>query len=195
MFTKESVLKAFIAINSSQILKEYMFENENFEESPEEQFRAFNEGLVSDELVDYINKNARELTTVEFGNYEKLGVLGSVVKEHDDNCRMTVGTDMHILPLLPAMFEKKAVRVGSDGVEGNINCNMSCVTYIFEDGTYAVIEETSYGLQFDEEDYEKDVPPLLLVRTVCKPDTATPSLDELDESGLFDEYYKGYWDN
>ena len=195
MFTKESVLKAFIAINSSQSLKEYIFENEDFEASPEEQFRTFNEGLVSDELVDYINENARELTTIEFGDYEKLGVLGNVVKEHDDYCRMTAGTDMHSLPLLPAMFEMKAVRVGSDGAEGNINCNVSCVTYIFEDGTYAVIEETSYGLQFDEEDCEKDVPPLLLVRTVCEPDTVTPSLDELDESGLFDEYYRGYWDN
>ena len=177
MFTKESLLKAFTAINNNKYNKEaILFEYEKDQTDPE--LKEFNKSLITDELIDFCNKNAVYVPTTEFGNLELLGYLGDIIYSNNDFLRQ------HGLDEPTYIRDKKAIVAGRDGMEGSLERAKECLTYIFEDGSYMTIAETWYGILVGD-----DESPLLTTRWAVD---ETPLLNEIDQ--FFPEEYRAYWD-
>ncbi len=177
MFTRDSLLKAFTDINNSKYNKEaILFEYEKDQTDPE--LKEFNKSLITDELIDFCNKNAEYVPTTEFGNLELLGYLGDIINSNNEflgQCGMDEITYIR---------NKKAIVAGRDGIEGNVERAKECLTYIFEDGSYMTIAETLYGIHSGD-----DEPPLLTTRWAVD---ETPLLNEIDR--FFPEEHQAYWD-
>ena len=178
MFTKESIVKAFTAINNNEYNKSSIFDNCD-DILCDADLVKFNEALVTDELVEYINKNCSELLAVEFGDTALLGVLGEYVDNYHTFCDehgWEIGCSDKVL-----YHEGKAFMVGYDVYESGTDRSVTSCTFIFDDGTYSVVKSFDYG------DLES---PLLTV--IFPNDDDTPLLNAIDE--YFPEEYRELWD-
>ncbi len=176
MFSKESVLKSFIAINNNKYNKYSIFDNcESKIVDKKAYLKAFNEHLVTDELVDYINENCEELPIVAFGDTNLLGELGKTLERYNRSNGLLFG---------PALYhEGKAFCVGDSGVEGCAERHTTPCTYIFDDGTFAVVNKIEY------ENYDIDKP---FITVVYPNNEDAPLLNNVDS--FFPEDYQGFWD-
>ena len=141
MFTKASVLKAFTAINNHKDNKGFILDSCKTQEGDNKAFlKTFNERLVTDELVQYINTNCDELHTIKFGKTEELGAFGKSLAR----LGREIGEGEKVL-----YHEGMAFCVGDCGSSGGIGRYITPQTYIFDDGSFVVVDELLYGDDID----------------------------------------------
>lgn len=183
MFTKENVLKAIKRINSHKnnrdcILDECVEDEEYIDDS---YIDVINEAMCTDELVNYLNENCTlGLKSVEFGDTENLGHLGSCIDAANN-----FFSDNY-----EKITDEKLCLVNNTGFEGGAYGGYtkmgSTETYITEQGNVIVVNVVEYGVYFEGES-EPEI--LLTVRTIAN--EVTPTMDEVDD--CFPEKYRGFY--
>ena len=144
-------------------------------------------GMLTDKVVDYIKENMEYVLIVEYPEDEYLQDIIDGIKNTQEHYKDELGERFNLMPYL---FDKKACRVGSTGIDsGGFTDDFyyavgELVTYILEDGTLVVVEEN----RFSFDDLEGDS--ACIFRRVV--DNESWMLDELDD--LFESDYQGFFD-